>query len=190
MAGPGGLVVVTLIGLAAAGVLATLGRPRPRRYRLAEALMIAGTLPWLYLILRPGHQPHTVYLIPGHDLRDQFRVGLHFATEQIGGNLLVFAAFGFAAPVRWRIRPAAVVAVAALASTVLELTQFVMADGRVTSVDDVLVNAVGAGLFVLCSRRWWRGGSRPRQRGAGHELINIDDPGTTLSSGGGSVSPR
>jgi glycopeptide antibiotics resistance protein len=182
-----GLVVVTVSGLLLAGVVARAGRGRPRGYRLAEALMIAGTLPWLFLILRPGHQPQHVYVIPFTDLRDQFRVGLGFAAEQIGGNLLVFAAFGFAAPVRWRLRsrcprPLVVLGIAALASAALELTQLVLGDGRVASVDDVLVNAVGAGLAALLSRRWWRG-SRDSWTG-------VDRSGTTLSPGAGTVSQR
>jgi glycopeptide antibiotics resistance protein len=75
---------------------------------------------------------------------------------QIVGNLLVFAAFGFLAPIRWQIRPLWVVAAAAAASTTVETLQWVLGLGRVSSVDDVLVNAAGAGLAALCSRRWRR----------------------------------
>jgi glycopeptide antibiotics resistance protein len=37
----------------------------------------------------------------------------------------------------------------------VEVLQYVLDLGRVSSVDDVLVNAVGAVLAALCSRRWW-----------------------------------
>ena len=181
--------VVTVVGLLAAAAVALRGRPRPTRYRLAEALMIAGTAPWLWLILRPGHQHDTLYLIPGTDLRDQFGVGLAFATWQIGGNLLVFAPFGFAAPIRWRIRPATVALLAALASAALETAQYVMADGRVTSVDDVLVNAVGAGLAALCSYHWWRS----RHAESGDSTGPGGGPlgqGSTMSSRAGTVGQR
>jgi VanZ family protein len=178
----GTLAVLALVGLVAGGLVASLGAPRPMRYRLAEALMIAGTLPWLYLILSSGHQPRKIYWLPGTDLRDQFRVGLHFAAQQIGGNLLVFAAFGAGAPVRWRLRPAGVVAIAAAASAVLELTQWFFVTGRVTSIDDVLVNALGAGVFTLLSRRWWQARQPLSTR--------VDNSGTTVSPDAGTVSGR
>ncbi len=136
--------------------------------------MIVGTVPWIYLILRPGTH-HGVFLVPFSDLAEQFRVGLGFAAWQIGGNLLVFAAFGFGAPVRWRIGPLAVVGVATAASGCLEIIQYALHDGRVSSVDDVLVNAVGAGLAALCSRHWWR--RRP-------------EPASTLAPPAGTVSQR
>jgi len=184
-----GGVVVTVAGLLAAAVVSLRGRPRPLRYRLAEALMIAGTAPWLWLILRPGNQHDTLYLIPGTDLHDQFGVGLAFATWQIGGNLLVFAPFGFAAPIRWRVRPPAVTLLAALASAALETTQYLLADGRVASVDDVLVNAVGAGLAALCSYYWWRS-RHAESEGAAGPGGGPSGQGSTLSSRAGTVGQR
>ncbi len=166
--------IVGVVGLVAAVFVARSGEPRPRRYRLAEALMIAGTVPWIYLILLPGVH-HAVYLIPFTDLAEQFRVGLRFAAWQIGGNLLVFAAFGFGAPIRWRIGPLTVLATAAATSACLEFIQYAMAAGRVASIDDVLVNTVGAGLAAACSRPWWR--RRARE-------------GSTLSSPAGTFSQR
>jgi hypothetical protein len=38
----------------------------------------------------------------------------------------------------------------------VETAQYALRLDRVSSVDDVLVNAVGAALFGLASRRWWR----------------------------------
>ena len=48
-----------------------------------------------------------------------------------------------------------IVAVAASASTGIELLQWVLAIGRVSSVDDIVVNTLGAGLAALLSRPWW-----------------------------------
>jgi len=169
--------------------VALRGRPRPLRYRLAEALMIAGTASWLWLILRPGHRHDTLYLIPGTDLHDQFGVGLAFAAWQIGGNLLVFAPFGFAAPIRWRVRPPVVVLLAGLASAALETTQYLMAAGRVASVDDVLVNAAGAGLAALCSYHWWRR-RHAELTGAPGSGDSPSGRGSRLSSRAGTVSQR
>lgn len=40
--------------------------------------------------------------------------------------------------------------------TLVEVAQYVLRLDRVSSVDDVLINAAGAGLAALASRRWWR----------------------------------
>jgi glycopeptide antibiotics resistance protein len=73
----------------------------------------------------------------------------------------VFAALGALLPVRFRLgSPRTVVlrvfVVAAALSAVLEALQLVLSLGRVTSVDDVLVNALGAAVASLVSIRWWR----------------------------------
>lgn len=175
--------LVTLAGLLLAALVAATGPARPRRARWAEVLLIAGTAPWLFLLLRSGHQRlGSRYLVPFTDLRDQFRVGLGFAAVQITGNLLVFAAFGFGAPIRWRIGAGTVLAVTATASIGVEITQYLMADGRVASVDDVIVNAAGATVAALCSRRWWRT-RRPWPD-------RPEKPASTLSSDAGSVGQR
>ena len=82
-------------------------------------------------------------------------------TGQVVGNLPVFAALGFCAPQRfaalasmWRI-----LALAAGCSALVEIAQYALHLGRVSSVDDVLLNMAGAGLAALASRRWWRAGS-------------------------------
>jgi len=41
-------------------------------------------------------------------------------------------------------------------SVLIETAQYVFQLDRVSSVDDVLVNATGAALAALASRRWWR----------------------------------
>jgi glycopeptide antibiotics resistance protein len=124
------------------------------RTAVAEVGMIAGTAPWLWMILTPLPEPRQLHLVPLVDLWHQFQHPLAMFF-QVVGNLLVFSAFGFLAPVRWPVGPLWVVAVAASSSAVVETLQWVLNLGRVTSVDDVIVNAVGAGLACLASRRWW-----------------------------------
>jgi glycopeptide antibiotics resistance protein len=131
--------------------------PREAWWRSAtEVGMVAGTVPWLFGILTPMPGDGLVHLIPFEDLADQFTHPPMWIVYQIGGNLMVFAAYGFLAPVRWPIGPLWVMATAAVASATVEFLQWALHLGRVASVDDVLVNAAGAGLAALCSRRWWR----------------------------------
>jgi hypothetical protein len=127
-----------------------------RRRALAEVGMVAGTLPWVWMILTPVPGERDFWLVP---LRDLVNVildgGGAFAFFQIGGNLLVFAAFGFFAPMRWRIGPAVVGAIAALGSIAVETAQYVLELGRVSSIDDVLLNAIGAALAAIISRKYF-----------------------------------
>jgi glycopeptide antibiotics resistance protein len=76
---------------------------------------------------------------------------------QVTGNLLFLAALGFFAPIRWRVvagagRP---VTAGVVVSTAIEMIQYVLDVGRVSSVDDVLLNATGAMVAGLASRRSW-----------------------------------
>ena len=90
----------------------------------------------------------------GHDRRAD---GPAAAAVQIVGNLLVFAALGFFAPMRFRALASLprILALAAGCSIVVETLQLVLPLDRVSSVDDVLLNTVGAGLAALAARRWW-----------------------------------
>jgi len=80
------------------------------------------------------------------------------------GNLLVLAAVGLFGPVRFRALASLprVVAVSALASTLIEVTQYALALGRVASIDDVLLNTAGATFAALLSWPAWRGRARLR----------------------------
>jgi glycopeptide antibiotics resistance protein len=133
---------------------------------LAEVGIVYGTVPWVWMILLPNHgsgNGHArVNLVPVRDLVTVLAGGPLTATVQIVGNLLVFAALGFFAPLRfaalasvWRI-----LALAASCSVLVETAQYVLRLDRVSSVDDVLLNAIGAGLAALASRRWWTTGRR------------------------------
>jgi VanZ like family len=126
-----------------------------RRRALAEVGMVGGTAPWIWMILTPLPAPRDVRLTPLRDVAELLADTPAAAFFQIVGNLLVFAALGFFAAARWRIGVLAVVGLAAAASLTVEALQYALALGRVSSVDDVLLNAAGAGIAALLSRRYW-----------------------------------
>lgn len=125
------------------------------RRSLAEVGMVYGTVPSVWLTMLPGSQagavPGRVNLVP---LQDLFAM----ETGQIVGNLLIFAALGCLAPLRFVALGSLprVLALAAGCSVMIETAQYVLRLDRVSSVDDVLLNAAGAVLAALASRRWWR----------------------------------
>jgi hypothetical protein len=163
------LITVAVLPLAALAVWA-LARRRSAtgatpawRLSLAEVGIAYGTVPWVWMILLPNHgvgNDHArVDLIPLRDLIMILAGGPLTATVQIVGNLLVFAALGFFAPLRFAALAAVprILALAASCSIVVEILQYVLGLDRVSSVDDVLLNTAGAGLAALVSRHWWRG---------------------------------
>jgi glycopeptide antibiotics resistance protein len=91
-----------------------------------------------------------VSLVPLRDLATM-------PTTQVVGNLLIFAAVGFLAPLRFRALASIgrILLLAAVGSIVIETAQYVLRLDRVSSVDDVLLNALGAGLAALVSLPWW-----------------------------------
>jgi hypothetical protein len=126
-----------------------------RRKSLAEVGMVHGTVPWVWLILMPGARagevPGRLSLVPVVDLLTMGPLG-------ILGNLLVFAALGFFAPMRFTTSASVprALALGAGCSILVETLQYVLRLDRVSSVDDVLLNATGAALAAMASRRWWR----------------------------------
>jgi glycopeptide antibiotics resistance protein len=76
----------------------------------------------------------------------------------IVGNLLVLAALGFFAPMRFAALASLprILVLAASCSVLIETAQYALQLDRVSSVDDVLLNAAGAVLAALASRPWWR----------------------------------
>jgi hypothetical protein len=134
------------------------------RSSLAEVGMVHGTVPWVWMTMLPGSRagavPGRASLVPLEDLPTMGWPG-------ILGNLLVFAAVGFLAPIRVATLASVprILALAASCSVLIEVAQYVLRLDRVSSVDDVLLNAAGAGLAALASRRWWRttAGGSPRR---------------------------
>jgi hypothetical protein len=125
------------------------------RMSLAEVGIVYGTVPWVWITMQPGAGagtvPGRVSLVPLRDL-------LTMEPGQVVGNLLVFAALGFLAPLRFAALASVprILALAAGCSVLVETAQYVLRLDRVSSVDDVLLNTAGAGLAALASRRWWR----------------------------------
>jgi glycopeptide antibiotics resistance protein len=158
-----GVVLMTLVALPlSALVVWALARRRRAagvaaawRMSLAEVGMFHGTVPFLWLTMMPGAGagtvPGRVSLIPLRDLLTMGPLG-------IVGNLLIFAALGFFAPMRFAALASVprILALGAGCSVLVETAQYVLRLDRVSSVDDVLVNATGAVLAGLASRRWWR----------------------------------
>ncbi|GAA2574004.1 hypothetical protein GCM10010435_56550 [Winogradskya consettensis] len=172
-----GVVLMTLIGLPFALLAAwgltilrrtvaatprrpTAGRPSLWRLSVAEVGIVYGTAPFVWMTLMPGPGagivPGRVSLVPLRDLVTMGPIG-------IGGNLLVFAALGFFAPIRFAALASfpRIVALGAGCSILIEIAQYVLQLDRVSSVDDVLVNTAGAVLAALASRRWWRATAAP-----------------------------
>ncbi len=129
------------------------------RKSLAEVGIVYWTTPLVWMILLPGSHagtiPGRVSLVPLQDLPTM-------STLQVVGNLLVFAALGLLAPLRFAALASVsrILALAAGCSILLEIAQYVLRLDRVSSVDDVLLNTAGAGLAALASRHWWHATAR------------------------------
>lgn len=155
-----GVLLMMLLGIPVALLLAwTISRFRRTadawRRSLAEVGMVYGTTPFVWLTFQPGSGagvvPGRVSLVPLVDLVTMGPIG-------IVGNLLVFASLGFFGPIRFAALASVprILAIGAGGSILIETAQYVLRLDRVSSVDDVLVNAAGAVLGALASRRWWR----------------------------------
>ncbi|WP_200931364.1 VanZ family protein [Frankia sp. R43] len=181
------LITVAVLPLAALAVWVLARRRRAAgtapacawRTSLAEVGIVYGTVPAVWMIMLPGGRdgaasPARVRLVPLQDLLAIIAAGPLTATGQIVGNLLVFAALGFLAPLRFAALASTprILALAAGCSILVEIAQYVLPLDRVSSMDDVLLNTAGAGLAALASRRvrspsCSTGGSRSRGGGGG-----------------------
>ncbi|HEX5115279.1 MAG TPA: VanZ family protein [Pseudonocardiaceae bacterium] len=125
------------------------------RRSLAEVGIVYWTVPLVWMTMLPGSRAGAVLgrvsLVPLRDL-------VTMPVDQVIGNLLLFAALGFLAPLRFEALASVsrILALAAGCSVLIETAQYVLQLDRVSSVDDVLLNTVGAGLAALASRRWWQ----------------------------------
>jgi hypothetical protein len=126
------------------------------RHSVAEVGAVFGTLPWLFLVLTPRGGAGGVQAVPFADLVDLASADPRTIVEQLVGNLLLFFLAGVFVPLRLRVGLLGVFLGGAAGAVLVEAAQFAFGTGRVASIDDVLLNAVGALLGALASRRWWR----------------------------------
>jgi VanZ like protein len=158
-----GVVLMTLVGLPLAALVVWALAHRRRaagvrsawRNSLAEVGMVYGTAPMVWMTMMPGEGagivPGRVSLVPLRDLVTMGALG-------IVANLLIFVALGFFAPIRFAALASVprMLALGAGCSVLIETAQYVFQLDRVSSVDDVLLNAASAALAALASRHWWR----------------------------------
>jgi VanZ like protein len=158
-----GVLFMMLTGLPLAGLVVWVLARRRRavdgasatRLSLAEVGMVYATVPLVWLTTMPGSGagvvPGRVSLVPLRDLLTMGPLG-------IVANLLIFAPLGFLAPMRFAPLASVprILALGVACSILVETAQYALRLDRVSSVDDVLLNAVGAALAALASRRWWR----------------------------------
>ncbi|RSM34707.1 VanZ family protein [Amycolatopsis balhimycina DSM 5908] len=137
-------------------------RRLPARYATASAgvdcaVFFAAFLVFFLVTMPVGDSAgSTLDLVPGADITAAF--SSDGSLWQVVGNVLLLSPLGALLPLRIRrLRALPRVALAALiASVLVEGTQYLIHDGRVTSTDDVLLNAAGAALGAALSRRGWR----------------------------------
>jgi hypothetical protein len=175
-----GVLLMTLVALPLAALAVCVLARRRRaagctgawRMSLAEVGMVHGTVPFVWMTMMPGPGaglvPGRVSLVPLRDLVTMGPIG-------IGGNLLIFAALGFFAPMRFTALASLprILALGAGCSVLVETAQYVLRLDRVSSVDDVLVNAAGAALAALLSRPWWRTSTEDQPRIADEEPLTV-----------------
>ena len=132
-------------------------RTRSRRDTIAEIGLVGWTLPFLAMLFTPQSAPRSVDPVPLHDLPSWLSGDPGTAAAQLLGNLAVLAGAGLLLPVRygWAASLPRILVIAAGSAGTIEALQWVLAIGRVSSVDDVLVNTAGAVLAAACSHRWW-----------------------------------
>lgn len=151
------------------------------RHTLAEAGILGGTLPWIWMILTPTTGERLVSWVPLVDLAETLTDSATAAVVQVGANLVLFLPLGFLLPLRLPALAGAarLFAVGAVISGSLEIAQYALDLGRVSSVDDVLMNATGAAIGGwLSAHAKHRTARAERQRGAGRDQVGVLMPDT------------
>ncbi len=158
---PMGFLPTLVAGVVVLGLLVAVSlRSSPRMRWLAVLLLILTTLAIVVMTLSggaPGPDPGSrVSLQPGAGIRSEFEhANLALGVVIVLGNIVVFMPFGWLIAVLARYAPSvgvlAAVGRGALAglvfSLLIEMTQFFV--GRVSDVDDLLLNTAGALLGAL-----------------------------------------
>ncbi|MGJ7907740.1 VanZ family protein [Actinopolyspora sp. H202] len=176
----GDLLVVALIGMPVAMLLwwAWAKFRRDRWQAAGEVAVVLSCLPVAYLVFSPAYgAPSQLSLRPGAELASAFdgvRLGETAAVVQLVANTVLLLPLGAVLPLRfrWARSLARIGLVALTASLAVEITQYVLAVGRVSSTDDVILNTAGALLGAWAARGWWKRGStseRPRSLYSGEQ---------------------
>jgi len=119
-------------------------------------VLLVGLVLALTMIPIGADRTSSLHLLPGSDVLTEFADD--GSLWQIAGNLLLLAPLGALLPLRVAcLHSVPRVAGAALVTSVaIEVTQFVLHVGRVTSTDDVLLNTLGAAAGATLSCGWMR----------------------------------
>lgn len=174
--------------------LRTAQQPGVRPRRIFAALAVLSLGPFLYVTLSQGYGTgRHLSLVPLHEITvvRHPAMGMSSVTlVNMGGNIALLLAFGALFPFALHGQnwiPLKVTATAMALSTAVEAAQFGLALGRVSSVDDVLLNMLGAALGAWATRRWWSAALLPRYftaswgtrmaRQAARDLNNKQRPG-------------
>jgi VanZ like protein len=136
------------------------GRHRPAWYAAMTAgldvAIVAVAAEVLALTLMPVGSAHrsSLHLVPGSDILTEFRAD--GSLWQIAGNLVLLAPLGVLVPLRVRrLRSIPrMTAIAFVVSAGIELAQYLIHAGRVTSTDDVLLNTLGVAAAATLSCGW------------------------------------
>ncbi|WP_053648239.1 MULTISPECIES: VanZ family protein [unclassified Streptomyces] len=145
------------------------GRGRSRAVFAAVALL--ALVPFLLVTLSHGYGTEgRISAVPFREILD---ASAHADVDlsdvravNLVGNVLLLVPFGAAAAFVWpgRRRVLKTALTGAALSLTVEVAQYALALGRVTSVDDVLLNTSGAALGAVLVRRWNRR-ARPERPG-------------------------
>lgn len=147
----------------------TAGSARPRRRGSRELSTGARVGGWVVLLVYlavlagitltplPGAlADRTANFTPGASFARYLADGIDpaLARRQLGGNVAMFAPFGFILPFAIAAARKVMVTVplALLGSATIEVVQATRVEGRVFDIDDVLLNVVGALLGLLLHR--------------------------------------
>lgn len=149
-----------------AGVLVwILGTRRRRRGHksawtssVIDTVLALDLLSVVYLVFIPvaGLHRRMISLTPGTEIVSAFSGGA--GLWQALGNVVLLVPLGALLPLRVvRLRSLIRVLLAALlVSACLEIAQGVLPTGRVSAIDDVILNTAGAVLGAVVTWRWWR----------------------------------
>ncbi|WP_025274780.1 VanZ family protein [Haloglycomyces albus] len=114
------------------------------------------TLPLVVMALTPTDAPAVVlYTVPFTDMTN-LGTQWDYVAVQIGGNLVLFAVLTAALLVRFPLRPVHALLIGFTLSLAIETVQYVSSNGRVASIDDLMLNSLGAYFGCFLSYRYWR----------------------------------